>query len=364
MTVAKSGSRFQTYKNFQVTGKDSNFLLLVTRYWESVQDDMLDILQSKKKMNPKQAQTFMDKFFTLDNKRMKDVKKEVAVCYSEGFTSKECAKQIIKNYYNLTKVNKYKEPMEHQEVTEVTEKVSTSFYHWKQVSASLFWNFVERVNKLDTKFIFDTSYIHKLDNSLNNKEFALYMETEAINDKKVEYEFMYSKLLSSILKVLSSNKYNGDGIKFFIAIDKNSQMRFGYTLNDKRYTIGGFDYRSDVIAKLKPYVKVSNGDINLTALSIKFKSTLQNMIYYRNVLKVYLEQYNDSIEKGSINIYMSVINDKLALVIDSIGNEDVLNKRYIEHVLQRNIGDRLKREEFYVNDMKFQGKTHYYIIIK
>jgi len=364
MSVSKTGGRFQDYRNFQYTGKDSNFLLLVTRYWDSVQDDMKKLLQSDKEMNSKQVEEFMEKFFTLDNKRMKDVKKEVATCYSEGFSSKDCAKQIIKNYYNLTKVNKYKAPMEQPEVTEVTEKFTSSFYHFKNVSESLFWNFISRVNKLDVKFIFDTSYINKLDNSLNNKNFILYMETPPVNDKKVEYEFTYSKLLSSILKVISSNKYNGDGIKFFIAIDKQKQMRFGYVLNDKRYTIGGFDYKSDVIFKLAPYVKVSNGDIDLKALSIKFKTSLWNMWYYRSVLITYLKHYNDSLDGDDINIYMSVINNKLALVVDSKGNEDVLNKKYIEHILQTNIGDRLKKENFYVNDMQFGGKTHYYIIIK
>jgi len=184
------------------------------------------------------------------------------------------------------------------------------------------------------------------------------METPVVTDKAVEYEFVYSKLLSSILKVINSNKYDGDGIKFFIAIDKNRQMRFGYLLNDKRYTFGGFNYSSDVISKLAPFVKVSNGDINLKTLSIKFKSSIQNMWYYKSVLKVYLEKYD------GINIYMSVVNDKLALVVESKDNNDVLNKRYIEHILESNIGERLKKEDFYVTDQQFEGKTHYYIIIK
>jgi len=359
MSVSRTGSRFKGYRNFEVTGKDSNFLLLVTRYWDSVQDDMKKLLQSDKGMSQKKAQEFMDKFFTLDNKRMKDVKKEVAVCYSEGFSSKDCAKQIIKNYYNITKVNKYKAPMEQPEVTEVSErKTTSSFYHFKHVSESLFWNFISRVNKLDVKFVFDTSYINKLQNSLNfDQNYPLYMETPTVTDKAVEYEFVYSKLLSSIMKVISSNKYQGDGIKFFIAIDKNKQMRFGYVLNEKRYTFGGFNYKSNVIARLAPYVKVSNGDIDLKQLSVKFKTSLWNVWYYRTVLKVYLDKYDD------INIYISVINNKLAVVVDSEGNDDVLNKKYIENMLIQNLSA-LKKEDFYVNDIQFGGKIHYYIIIK
>ena len=184
------------------------------------------------------------------------------------------------------------------------------------------------------------------------------VQNSSVKDKDVEYEFTYSKLLSSILKVITSNEHEGDGIKFFIAIDKNRQLKFGYVLNNKRYTFGGFNYKSTDIFKLSPYIKAPNGDVDFKALSIKFKSTMQYMWYYRSVLKVYLENYDD------INIYMSIINNKLTLVVESSGNDDVLNKKYIEHILQNNIGDKLKKEDFYVNDIQYEGKTHYYIIIK
>ena len=222
----------------------------------------------------------------------------------------------------------------------------------------MFWNFIQRINKLNIQFIFDTSYINKLDNSLNHKDFALYIETPKVKDKDVEYEFMYSKLLSSILKVITSNKHEGDGIKFFIAIDKNKQMRFGYVLNNKRYTFGGFNYKSTDILKLAPYIKASNGDIDFKALSSKFKSSMDYMWHYRNVLKVYLEQYEN------INTYMSVINNKLALVVETNNHNDVLNKNYIEGILLNNITGGLKKDQFYVNDIQYEGKTHYYIIIK
>jgi len=364
MSVSKTVSRFQAYRNYTVTGKDSNFLLLLTKYFDSVQNKIVDILKDEKNMNQKQADKYMDSMFSLDHKRMLQLKEEVKDAYSNGLSVTDCAKQVIDKYYNITKVNKYKAPMEQEEITEVTEKVTTSFYHFKNVSSSLFWNFIQRVDKLGIKFIFDTSYINKLDNSLNNKDFALYVETPPVTDKDVEYEFVYSKLLSSILKVIKSNKYEGDGIKFFIAIDKNKQMRFGYVLNEKRYTFGGFNYSSNDIFKLAPYLVASNGDIDFKALSIRFKSIMQYMWYYKNVLKVYLEQYNDLVEKDSINIYMSVINNKLAIVVESSGNDDVLNKRYIEHILTSNIANRLDKDDFYVNDIQYEGKTHYYIIIK
>jgi hypothetical protein len=365
--VSSKGGRFKSYKSFQYTGKDSNFMLLVSRYWESVQDDMKSILASEKEMNQKEVKEFMNKFVTINHKMLKDVKKKVAIYYSEGLTSKECAKKILEDYYDITKVNKYPPPMEHEEITEVTEKKgTTSFYHFKHVSESLFWNFINRVNKLDIKFIFDTSYINKLDNSLNNKNLLLYMETPEVNDKKIEYEFTYSKLLSNILKVINNNKYSEKGIKFFIAIDKVKQLRFGYVINEKRYTFGGFYYRSDVIFKLAPYVKIPSGDIDLKKLSIRFKSNLDKIWHYKNILEIYLNQYNNTTsEKDTMNIYVSVIDNKLALVIDSKGNDDVLNKRYIEHILDNNIKNyNLSPDDFYVDDIKFNGKTHYYIIMK
>ena len=363
MAVSKSGGRFQGSRNFQVTGKDSNYLLLLTKYFDSVQNKMKELLQSNKNMNHKQAEKFMGKMVNLDNKRMKDLKGEVADDYAKGMSVKDCAQQTIDKYYNLTKVNQYKAPMEQEEVTEVSEKVTTSFYHFKQVSSSLFWNFIQRVSKLGVKFIFDTSYINKMDNTLNHKDFNLYMETPEVKDKDVEYEFTHSKLLSSILKVITSNNHEGDGIKFFIAIDKNKLMRFGYILNDKKYTFGAFKYQSSDMLKLAPHMVASNGDIDFKVLSNKFKSSMWLVWYYRSVLKVYLEQYND-VDKDSINIYISVINNKLALVVESSNNDDVLNKKYIENILQTNISDRLKKEDFYVNDIQYQGKTHYYIIIK
>ena len=356
MSVSKTGSRFQGSRNFQVTGKDSNYLLLLTKYFDSVQNKMKDLLQANKGMNRKQADQFLGKMVNLDNKRMKDLKSEVGDAYGKGMSIKDCAQQTIDRYYNITKVNQYQAPMQQEEPTEVSEKVSTSFYHFKHVSSSLFWNFIQRINKLAVKFIFDTSYINKLDNSLNHKEFVLYMETPPIKDKDVEYEFTYSKLLSSILKVITSNKHEGDGIKFFVAIDKNKQMRFGYILNDKRYTFGGFKYSSSDIFKLAPYIVASNGDVDFKILSIKFKSSMEYMWYYRNVLKVYLDNYSD------INIYMSTINNKFTLVVESSGNDDVLNKRHIERILQNNIGDNLKQKHFYVNDIQYEGKMHYYII--
>ena len=96
--------------------------------------------------------------------------------------------------------------------------------------------------------------------------------------------------------------------------------------NDKRYTFGGFNYKSSDILKLSPYIVASNGDIDFKKLSLKFKSTMEYMWYYRNVLKVYLENYDN------INTYMSVINNKLALVVETTDHNDVLYKKYIEGI--------------------------------
>lgn len=364
----KLGSRFQKYKEFKVTGnkiQDGNYTLLLTRYFDSVQDGIKDILTSDKNMKRKEADIFLQRMFSLGQQRMKQLKELVTNCYDNGMTSDECAGKVIDNFYNITKINKYDNSSDYDEVTEVTEKVATNFYHWKQVSPSLFWNFIQRVNKLGVKFIFDISYINKMDNSLNHKDFSFYMETPLVDDKVVEYEFQYSKLLSKIIKVLDTNKYSGTGIKFFIGIDKNNILKFGYLFNDKRYTIGGFTYKSSDISKLNQFVKISNNDIDIYQLSKKFKTTLWFVCYYKNIMKAYLQQYNDSLDGEIIDIYVSIINNKLALVIDSSdGNTDIINKKYLEHILQSNIDNKLKRQEFSVEKLEFKGKTHYYIIIK
>ena len=139
MAVSRTGGRFQAYRNFTVTGKDSNFLLLLTKYFDSVQNKIVDILKEKKGMSQKQADKFMDAMFSLDSKRMLKLKEEVKDDYSKGLSVKDCAKNVIDKYYNITKVNKYKSPIHQEEETEVLEKkVTTSFYHFKHVSSSLF----------------------------------------------------------------------------------------------------------------------------------------------------------------------------------------------------------------------------------
>lgn len=352
--MQKVNGRFQQSRNFKVSAKDSNFLLMVTRYFDDIQDELLKLLITDKKMSEDKAEAFLKNMMSLGRKREKDIKEEVKDFYSKGLSKKQCAKEILSKYYNITKVNKYEAPMENQEeISEVNE--AQSFFHWKKVSESLFWNFMSKLSSLDLKFIFDTTRINKLDNSLNNKNYDFYMETPTIEDKLVEDEFMYSKLLSNILKVITKNRNSGTGIKFFMGIDKGTILRFGYYLNDKVYVIGGFKYSSNTIKKLSPYVKVLNDDTNFSILSNKFKSSIRYMKYYRGVMKVYLEHYDN------ISVYTTIIDDKLTLVVESVNNEDVLNKKYIERILISNVGHSLKKTEFDVKGIYTNGKTYYYI---
>lgn len=348
--------KIKSYKLFSVTGKDSSYILLLNNYFEYVKDNILIILKEEKNMSENDAHEFLDKFFSLHSKRLKDVQKEVEQCYLGGMTYKECAKSLLDKYYKIVKINKYKEPIEQEEVTEVIEKATTSYYHWKKVSSSLFWNFIHKVNKLDLKFNLDTSYINKLDNSLNNKHFILYMETPSVNNKDVEYEFMYSKLLSSVLKVIN-NKYSSNEIKFYLGIDKNNILKFGYIFNDTMYTIGGFNYKTNDMRKLSTYIISTNKDINWNEFSKKFKTKLSNINFFKKIFNSYLQNYED------INIYVSVIDSNISLVIET-EDDDIINKYYINNIIKNNIGNSLKEDGFYINDLLFKNKRHYYIIIK
>ena len=76
------------------------------------------------------------------------------------------------------------------------------------------------------------------------------------------------------------------------------------------------------------------------------------------------KQVLDLKQYSNIDIYVAIINNKIVLGIDSYENSDVLNKKYIEHILHNNIGKSLKKDQFYITETQNQGKTHYYIIIK
>lgn len=358
--VSKKGGRFEGgYRNFKITGKDDNYLLLLTKYFDNTQNKIKTILSTEKKMGRDEVDSFMEKLFSLDNKRMKDLKKEVAANYSEGLTTKDCANKILNKYYKITKINNYKTPYIHDEITEVSEKIS--YYHYKNVSSSLFWNFVQRVSILDAEFIFDISYINKMNNSLNSKNYLMNMETDILNTKIVSDEFSTSKILSKIDNVINKDKYNNDNeIKFFITITNKNIMSFGYIFNDNKYTFGSFKYKSNYINKLAPFIKTTNGDINFNILSKKLKTMLQIINYYERIFNSHLDNYNTIMNNNSINIYKTVTNNKLSLIIESTDNEDVLNKYYIESIIKNN--QKFKNININIEELYINGKTQYIII--
>jgi len=350
-------------KSYKYDNGNDPYKLLVTKYLNDVKDTIINLLQENKKMSEHDAYNFTEDIFSLGDKRQQDIKEEVEDCYSQGKTLKQCAEQLIDKYYKIAKVNKHHNTQTYQtnrelsgdgEVTEIDEKVK--YENFKEVSISLFWNFVYRLNDLGLKFNFDISYIKNLHNSLNTKDYVLYMETKKINNLEIENEFKYSKVLSSILNYLLGNKNTTNETSFYVGFDSKTQLHFGFIINDKRYKIGYVPYNSSTFQKLIPYIEI-NKDIDLNKLSRKFVSNIQSLSAILLILNYYLEKYEDDVE-----IYSTIINNNFGIIIETIDNENI-TQEYIENIIKQYV----KISHFsnwYVEKMKSNNKTIYYFILK
>lgn len=345
---------FQNYRRWEKGGGDDVYALLSKKYFDSVVEEMIIQLKSVKNLSYDEAKEFIEHMLSLKNQRYEELRNDFDNSYLKGKTIKDCAEFMIKKYYNLTKINTYDNIVGHEEITGVTEGVNSVFYHYKNVSISLFWNFINRINNLDGKFKFDISIINDNDNSLNNRYFLFYVESNDINKKDVENEFFNSKLLSNIITFLESESEN---IKFYIGVDFNNKLRFGYIIDDKRYTIGDVEYTSIDIKKLTNYITIVNQDINFYELARKFKTAIYVLDHYKKVFKLYLKSYID------LEVYTSVIDNKLVLIIDT-DDSDIINKTYIYSIINDNKVKNFDTSDLELNDKIIRGNLFYYISLK
>ena len=109
----------------------------------------------------------------------------------------------------------------------VSESVKTNVQK-PTASLSLFINFITKLKDLNVKFIFNTKLIKGVSNSLNTEGYNFYIETKPINNKDVEFEFKYSRTLSSVLKSFDMYKNMTNDISFYIGIDKSNFLNLGY----------------------------------------------------------------------------------------------------------------------------------------
>jgi len=224
---------------------------------------------------------------------------------------------------------------------------------YKKVSNSLFWNFINRMTNLDIKFELNTTNIKSVNNSLNTDDYTLFLETFEINIDSVRYELKYSSALSNILDYLDDKIDNK--VKFYIGFKMNSELHFGFIFNDKKYKIGYIYYQSSDFYKLRNLISKTNKEINLLDLSKRFKSKISTMVAINTLVSKYLSKYED------IKIYNSIVDDGFCILIEC-KNNDILNKNYLNKIIESNI--KLSRVKYIINQENRKNKTIYYIIIK
>lgn len=275
-------------------------------------------------------------------------------------------KIYLDKYHNIKKLIKYAEDNDYDDLRwnylnkfdKVIESVQTEVQK-PNASLSLFINFITKLKDLNVKFIFNTKLISGLSNSLNTQGYNFYIETKPINNKEIEFEFKYSRILSSILKSFDMFKNITNDISFYIGIDKNNFLNFGYIINNQKIKIGFLKYRTQDIQKLSDMIECTDKEINFKILSQKFLSTLSIIQYYKGIFNQYLHNYD-----GDIEVYTSIIDNKFAVIIESI-NSDVINKKYLSSIVDNNVFYVLPVQyESEISTTKINNKLYYYFTIK
>lgn len=275
-------------------------------------------------------------------------------------------KIYLDKYHNIKKLIKYAENNDYDDLRwnylnkfdKVIESVQTEVQK-PNASLSLFINFITKLKDLNVKFIFNTKLISGLSNSLNTQGYNFYIETKPINNKEIEFEFKYSRILSSILKSFDMFKNITNDISFYIGIDKNNFLNFGYIINNQKIKIGFLKYRTQDIQKLSDMIECTDKEINFKILSQKFLSTLSIIQYYKGIFNQYLHNYD-----GDIEVYTSIIDNKFAVIIESI-NSDVINKKYLSSIVDNNVFYVLPVQyESEISTTKINNKLYYYFTIK
>lgn len=306
-----------SFKDFNITNKGDNYSILIGKFTENVRIEMVDILIKDKNMKEDNATIFVDKVFNCN------INKEIDKCYNDGISKEKCAKILLDKYYNKIKINFFKGK---NNIEEINESLSS------KIPSSLFYNFINRINNLNTKFILNTRYIKGLSNSLNDKNYNLFLETPKVDKRLVEHEFKFSKILYSV--VSSINFYNVDEISFYLGIDNDSNINIGYIINNKRINIGKFKYRTSDFNKILYIIEPTDKDIDINKVFNKILSTLKTIQYYKNIFIDHLQLYED------ISIYTSIIDNKITIVIESLDG-DIINYNYLNNIVKGNIFKRI-----------------------
>lgn len=354
---------------------NDSYTLMIRKFMKGVSEQMIDIIIKQHSIPEEEALDFIEYMISMNDKRKIEVEEIVEKCYKNGNSKLECAKILLDKYYKITKINVYNDKSENEEISEVSEGINNylKVYYYPSLhkesyqteiqkptaSLSLFINFITKLKDLDVKFIFNTKLINGVSNSLNTEGYNFYIETKPINNKDVEFEFKYSRTLSSVLKSFDMYKNMTNDISFYIGIDKSNFLNFGYIINNQKIKIGFLKYKTQDIIKISDIIESSDKSIDFKLLSQRFLSTLSIIQYYKKIFNDYLQNYDDDIE-----VYTSIIDNKIAVVIESI-NPDVINKNYLNSIIVNNKYYVLPVQyEYEINTTKINNKLYYYFTIK
>jgi hypothetical protein len=326
---------------------DDTYSLMLKNFIKDVKTIILTKLMKDKHMSEDHANDFIDDMFK-SRKMLNDIEN----LYTKGSSKKDCADAIMIKYYGIVKVNTDKNDLAGCEESDINENLNTT-NSLSNTSTSLFWFYISKINELKLKFKLDVHNIKDIKNSLNNDEFLIFMQSDNTYNKYVINTFKHSKLLSFISKNIPDN--NEEEVSFYVAINKDNNLEYGYIINEDKYQIGFTSYSNYDIAKLSNYIESEN-KIDFNILSKKFKSITHIIYQLKHKLYEYLHKYKD------IYLYINVINDNLVLVIEN-KNMDVFNKKYLINIIENNI-----KFKYYHNlDIETQNinnTDHYYISIK
>ena len=334
------------FEDFKKLNEDNGSIDI---YMEDVKKNIIHIIKNIKKIPKFKAKEFINTLFSVNNENSKEINTDITNNFNSKQSAKNCARVIVNNYYDGMKYTE-KESDSDADIVEVNEK---NYFHYNNVSNSLFWNFIKRVSSFNKKFIFDTTSIDDNENTLNNKNYIFYIETDEINKNDIEYGFIHSRILSSILNVIK----DGDMVKFFIGIDKDIKLNFGYIYGDDIYVIGKVSYTTNDIKKLSPYIECSDTSLSFDILSSKFKSTITIINFYKKVFINYLSNYVD------LKIQSSVYDNKISLTIET-DDDDILNEKYLYNIIKDNNKYKLKDTDFELYTDSKKNKTYYIFNLK
>jgi hypothetical protein len=338
----------KSFTEFNRSGKDSPDYVVTMNYFYKVLDKIHDDLLNNKNMTKEQADDFIDKFIAIDANRIKQMRDIVNTYFIEKKEPSVCAEDLLKKFYKITVINNNTDTIS-DEMTEVSEK---KFYHFKMASTSLFWRFFNILLKNNIRFNLNNTYVVNSTNSFNDDNFNFIMKTKDVTKNEIEIPFRNNSIFNEINKVV---KNTDDEIKFYIGINNDSLLDFGYIYGENEYSIGKCKYNNYDIIKI---INNSNNIYHNLAyfdFIVKFKSIIKILNYYKKILIKYFSQYPD------IEIYIGIEDENLNIIIES-ELQDVINVNYLNTLLNDNRYTKIKRD-WSITEKNKNDKVYYYITI-